>query len=119
MTNLTKKEPQQLDIEQIEGKTKIIFKKADLKGKVSQSDIMDMALVAAHMQIQKYIEKLSRGAPLEKEEVKALTELAALSKQQVVVVEKESDFTTVGTADVQQLKSNLYKALIDKTKENK
>lgn len=119
MSNITKKEPQQLDIEQVEGKTKIVFKKASLSGKVVQSDIMDMALVAAHMQIQKYIEKLSRGAPLEKDEVKALTELAALAKQQVVVIDKSDEFTTVQSTDVQQLKSNLYKALLDKTKETK
>ena len=116
MSNITKKEPQQLDIEQIDGKTRVVFKKAAIQGKVAQQDIMDMALVAAHMQLQKLVEKLGRGAPLDKDEVKMIAELSNLAKTQVVVVEKESDYQQVGTASVQQLKSDLYKALVDKTK---
>jgi hypothetical protein len=119
MTNQLEPKENQLSIEKIEGKTKIVFNKAKITGSASQKDLMDLVLVAANMQAQKLIEKLSRGAPLDRDEIKSLTELANIAKTQIVITtsEKDDGFVNVDTAQVQQLKSDLYKALAAKTKE--
>lgn len=119
MTNQLEPKENQLSIEKVEGKTKIVFNKAKITGSASQKDLMDLVLVAANMQAQKLIEKLSRGAPLDREEIKSLTELANIAKTQIVIATTERDdgFVNVDTAQVQQLKSDLYKALATKIKE--
>ena len=119
MTNIVPVD-EQLTIEKIEGKTKIVYNKAKITGNATQKDLMDLLVLAASMQAQKYVEKLSRGAPLDKDEIKSLTELAGLAKTNVVVVkEQESDYVTVDSTKVQQLKGDLYKALTERLKEKK
>lgn len=118
MTENNKLQPKehQLSIEKVEGKTKIVFNKAKIQGSASQKDLMDLVLVAANMQVQKFVEKLSRGAPLDKDEIKSLTELANLAKTQIVVQKTDNDeFVTVDTVQVQQLKQDLYKKLVEKS----
>lgn len=115
MSNQLEPKENQLSIEKIEGKTKIVFNKAKISGSSSQKDLMDLVLIAANMQVQKFVEKLSRGAPLDKDEIKSLTELANLAKTQIVVTANEKDeYVNVDAAQVQQLKSDLYKALANK-----
>lgn len=109
----------QLQIEKIGGKTKIVYNKAKITGSATQKDLMEMLVLAASMQAQKYVEKLSRGAPLDKDEIKSLTELAQLAKTNVVVV-KDDTYTEIDSnTNTQALKANLYKALTEKLKEPK
>ena len=115
MSELEKKDTQ-LQIEKIEGKTKIIYNKAKIQGSATQKDLMDMLILAASMQAQKYVEKLSRGAPLDKDEIKSLTELAQLAKTNVVVVTEEKYENVDSSTNTSQLKANLYKVLTDKLK---
>ena len=63
MADLRKHE--QIVIQEINDRTHIIFKKAALKGKATNADVHNAVLIAARMQAEKYIEKLSRGAPLD------------------------------------------------------
>lgn len=115
MTDLTTID-KQLEITKLDGKTKIVYNKAKITGSATQKDLMDMLVLAASMQAQKYVEKLSRGAPLDKDEIKSLTELAQLAKTNVVVVKDDNYETVDSTTDTQALKANLYKALTDKLK---
>jgi hypothetical protein len=109
VTNQLEPKENQLSIEKVEGKTKIVFNKAKITGTSSQKDLMDLVLIAANMQVQKFVEKLSRGAPLDKDE------LANLAKTQIVVTANEKEeYVNVDAAQVQQLKSDLYKALANK-----
>ena len=108
----------EIEVENINGRTVIVYNKTKLKGKATPTDVLNVALVAAKMQIEKYIEKLSRGAPLEPSEVKALTELANIAKIPLPEVETLTVAPEESTATV-ELKDTLYKALTDKLKENK
>jgi hypothetical protein len=108
----------EIEVENINGRTVIVYNKTKLKGKATPTDVLNVALVAAKMQIEKYIEKLSRGAPLEPNEVKALTELANIAKIPLPEVETLTVAPEESTATV-ELKDTLYKALTDKLKENK
>ncbi|MCW3101173.1 MAG: hypothetical protein JWL77_6791 [Chthonomonadaceae bacterium] len=106
-----------IDISTVNGRTQIVFKKAILKGKVSSGDVLNTILIAARMQAEKYIEKLSRGAPLEVQEVKALKELAEITKLEIAQPAKQE-----GVIDSQALdtvKSTLYQALTDKLSSSK
>jgi hypothetical protein len=106
----------EIEVENINGRTVIVYNKTKLKGKATPTDVLNVALVAAKMQIEKYIEKLSRGAPLEPSEVKALTELANIAKIPLPEVETLTIAPEESTATV-ELKDTLYKALTDKLKE--
>ena len=109
----------QLDISKVNGKTKIIYNKAKIEGTATQKDLMDLLVLAATMQAQKYVEKLSRNAPLDRDEVKALTELANLAKTNVVVVKEELYEQVDSKTNTQAIKENLYKALKEKLELNK
>ncbi len=100
-----------------DGRTQIVFKKAIIKGKVSSADVLNTILVAARMQAEKYIEKLSRGAPLDTTEVKALKELAEITKLEAVVPQKVDIVSD--TPDMQSVKQTLYQALTARLKEPK
>ena len=106
----------EIEVENINGRTVIVYNKTKLKGKATPTDVLNVALVAAKMQIEKYIEKLSRGAPLDPSEVKALTELANIAKIPLPEVETLTVAPEESTATV-ELKDTLYKALTDKLKE--
>lgn len=95
-----------------DGRNQIVFRKAALKGKVSKSDLMNTVLIAARMQAEKYIEKLSRGAPLEVAEIKALKELAEIAK--IDFVEPSKQLQPYPSENIDTLKKTLYKALTDK-----
>lgn len=101
-----------VEISQVNGRTQIVFRKAILKGKVSSSDVLNTILIAARMQAEKYIEKLSRGAPLDTTEVKALKELAEITKLEVNAPAKPEGFVDAQSLDT--VKSTLYQALTDK-----
>lgn len=94
------------------GRNKIVFRKAVLKGKVSSSDVLNTILIAARMQAEKYIEKLSRGAPLEPAEIKALKELAEITKLEIQMPQKTEG--TLNGEVLQTVKTSLYQALTDK-----
>lgn len=92
-----------------DGRTQIVFKKAILKGKVSSADVLNTILIAARMQAEKYIDKLSRGAPLDVSEVKALKELADITKLELPTSTKSLESVTA--TDVEIVKKDLYQAL--------
>lgn len=102
----------QINISEINGRTVIVSKKAVLKGKITSKEVLERILVAAGMQAEKYIEKLSRGAPLEPHEVKCLKELAEIAKIDVAEPPKPTVF--VETASFKSLTSELYQGLIKK-----
>ncbi len=101
-----------VDITTENGRTKIVFRKAVLKGKVTSSDVLNTILIAARMQAEKYIEKLSRGAPLDVGEVKALKELADITKLEVQQPTKPDNVVNAETMDT--VKNSLYQALTDR-----
>jgi len=111
---LTKAEGQQLEITEINGRTQIVFRKAILKGKVTQSEVLNTLLIAAKMQGEYYIKKLSKGAPLDTSEVKALKELAEITKLQCDAPEVKKVEETVQMNDI---KSVLYAALTEKLRD--
>ncbi len=103
-----------LEITKLEdGRSQIVFRKAHLKGKVTSADLMNVVLLAARMQVEKYIAKLSRGAPLEPAEIKALKELADIAKIDVPQVTNNT-MVVQNAQDVDQLKTTLYHALSNK-----
>jgi molybdenum cofactor biosynthesis enzyme len=108
----TQEKTENIDISTVNGRTQIVFKKAILKGKVSSGDVLNTILIAARMQAEKYIEKLSRGAPLEVAEVKALRELAEITKLELPQVAKPEG--TLNGEVLQSVKTTLYQALTDK-----
>lgn len=99
------------------GKTKIVFRKALLKGKVEKSDVMNALLIAARMQVEKYIEKLSRGSPLDPAEIKAMKELAEIIKIDIPQSAVTNNTLILQGQDVKQIdevKASLYEALSNK-----
>lgn len=64
----------------MEGKTQIVYHKAQIKGKVSPQQLMDSILVASRMQTEMYINKMSRGSALTTDEVTALKDMANIAK---------------------------------------
>lgn len=82
MTNeiVKSEENQQIQISKVGDRTKIVFKKAILQGKVKGADVLNTIMIAARMQSEKMIEKLQRGAPLDNDEIKSLKLLADIAK---------------------------------------
>ena len=115
MEELEKKN-EQIDVSVVNGRTQIVFKKALLKGKVSQSQVLDTLLMAAQLQAEYLVKKLSRGAPLDAAEVKMMKELSEITKLTVETpkTEKVEETTQIG-----EIKSALYLALTDKLNGNK
>lgn len=112
-TDLELVEPtENIEISKVNGRTQIVFKKAVLKGKVSSSDVLNTILIAARMQAEKYIEKLSRGAPLDTTEVKALKELAEITKLEIPQSTKPELHPS--SVEAEAVKSTLYQALTDR-----
>lgn len=109
---LTKVEGKQLEITESNGKTTIVFKKAILKGKVSSADVLNTILIAAKLQAEHYIKKLSHGAPLDLPEVKALKDLAEITKLEVATIDRPP--TLSDTVTIDSVKSTLYTALTEK-----
>lgn len=98
-----------LEIVKLEdGRNQITFRKAVLKGKVSQADLLNTILIAARMQSEKLIQKLQRGAILDVGEVKMLKELAEVAKTEI-----PTTLQTVvqHTPQLEQVKNTLYQAL--------
>lgn len=83
-------------IKEANGNTVIIFKKTRVHGKCSPGELLDNILIASNMQVEKYMEKLSRGAPLDSSEVKALSLLAEVAKT------ANSDTVVLAEANKQQ-----------------
>lgn len=108
---LVSSECKQLDITEVNGKTTIVFRKAILKGKVSSSDVLNTILIAAKLQAELYIKKLGKGSSLEVSEIKALKDLAEITKLEVSeqIIEKKTDFV-----DIESVKSNLHALLAEK-----
>lgn len=101
-----------IEITEENGRTKIVFRKAVLMGKVSSADVLNTILIAARMQAEKFIEKLSRGAPLDVSEVKALKDLAEITKLEAPQVAKAEG--SLNGEVLESVKTSLYHALTDK-----
>lgn len=102
-----------VSITEVDGRRQIVFKKSILKGKVTSADVLNSVLMAARMQAEMYIEKISRGSMLDTAEVKALKELADITKLEVKPEEKLGD--NIPTTDsLTSIKSTLYQALTEK-----
>lgn len=112
---MTEKPSKNIEISERDGRTTIIFKKAALKGRVSSSQVLDAILIAAQMQAEKYIEKLSRGAPLDPNEIKALKELADITKLQVEVPKSEA-LAIIQPPESELAKQKLYSLLAERIK---
>jgi len=95
-----------------DGRNQIVFRKSALKGKVTSEDVMNTILIAARLQAEKYVEKLSRGAPLEVSEIKALKELAEIAK--IDVPDKKVSQEVVPTENIDRVKQTLYQALTER-----
>ncbi len=76
---------------------------------MSSADVLNVIFVAARMQAEKYVEKLSRGSILDTTEVRALKELADITKLELIGPAKQVD--TVDTDEIQDARASLYKAL--------
>jgi len=101
----------QIDISEVNGRTTIVYKKALLKGKVSSNEVLNALLLAARMQAEYYISKLSRGSPLDSGEIKAMSELANITKlsQEVEKTPKVEEIV-----QITDIKSALYAQLSEK-----
>jgi len=110
---LTSQKGQQLEITEVNGKTTIVFRKAVLKGKVNQNEVLNTILIAAKLQAEYYIKKLSQGAGLDTTEIKALRDLAEITKLE----SKQEDIPKrLETVTIDEIKSNLYTRLAEKMK---
>lgn len=108
---LTKQEAKQLEITEKDGKTTIVFRKAVLKGKVSSAEVLNTILIAAKLQAEYYIKKLSNGSPLEIAEVKALKDLGDITKLEIQQVEPPRQQDSILTETV---KASIYDVLTEK-----
>lgn len=109
---VTKQEAKQLEITEQNGKTTIVFRKAILKGKVTSSEVLNTILIAAKLQAEYYIKKLSSGSPLEITEVKALKDLGDITKLEVQNL-KEPD-NSQSNALTDNVKASIYDVLAEK-----
>lgn len=101
----------QIEISKINGRTQIVFKKANLKGKVLGSQVLQTLLVAAQLQGEYLIKKLSRGSPLDSSEVKQLKDLAEIAQLEVSTpeVRKIEDLPQISS-----IKETILAALTEK-----
>lgn len=96
------------------GRNGIILRKAKLSGKITSKNLLDTIMIAAQAQVELYIEKLSRGAPLDVTEIKALKELAEISK--IDLPNNQPLTLHTQTEGMDRLKQTLYQALTEKSK---
>ena len=99
-----------------DGKTRIVFRKAALKGKVIKEDVMNALMIAARMQVEKYIEKLSRGAPLSVEEIRAMKDIGEIMKIDIPQSNQQVTNNTLVLSNqepkqLESVKASLYAAL--------
>ncbi len=110
--NEVNNEDKSLEITRLEdGRNQIVFRKAALKGKVSSADLLNVIMIAARLQVEKLIEKLTRGAPLEASEVKQLKELAEIAK---IDTPTQSIIPQQSVENIDKIKQTLYQALTEK-----
>jgi len=110
---MTEKTSEALEITKLEdGRNQIVFRKAALKGKVTSADVMNVILIAARMQTEKLVEKLTRGATLDASEVKMLKELAEIAKIDVPI--QPQQLQQLPNENVDNIKAKLYQALTEK-----
>jgi hypothetical protein len=114
MKEIDEKKNEQIDIQEINGRTQITFKKAILKGKVSQNDLLNTIFIAAKMQGEYLVKKLSRGAPLDNAEVKQLKDLAEIAKLDIQIDTKQQNPSE--SIAIEGIKSALYLSLTEKLK---
>ncbi len=108
------KKHEQIVISEINDRTHIIFKKAALKGKATNADVHNAVLIAARMQAEKYIEKLSRGAPLDTQEIRALKDLADICKIEAPQIQINQQNLGTNAENMNSIKQSLYQALTDR-----
>ena len=99
-----------------DGRTQIVFRKAILKGRVTNIQVLNTILIAAQLQTELYIEKLSRGAPLDVSEIKALKELADITKLSCDNKLEGQLLLQQPSEDADQAKTKLYNLLSDRLK---
>lgn len=119
MSDNEDKPNEQLQVTESEGRTTIVFKKAILKGKVTQTEVLNTIMVAAKLQAEYFVKKLGRGAPLDKDEIKSLKELADITKLGSADTSNQPTKSEVDTISLNTVKSNLYTALAEKLREDK
>lgn len=98
-----------------DGRNQIVFRKAHLKGKITSKELLDTILIAAKIQAELFIEKLSRGTSLEVAEIKALKELSEIAK--IDVQEATRPSLQTNSEGIDRLKQSLYQALTEKSKQ--
>ncbi len=98
-----------------DGRDQIIYRQTALKGRATPADLMRVILIAARMQAEKFVEKLSRGAPLDPSEIKALKELADIAKVDIGSVNTNTLHLEPPEV-VDKLKQTLYQALTERSK---
>ena len=108
----------QVDIQEVNGRTQITFKKAILKGKVSKGQLIDTILMAAQMHAETLVKKLSRGAPLDPSDVKALKELAEIAKIEVQELQQQPVLQPVQELSLKMLSTQIYEKLTESKKDN-
>jgi len=104
-------------------KTTIIYNKNKIKGKASNKDVLDVALICAKLQIEKYLEKIGRGVMLEPQEVRCLVELANISKIELpnhALLKEQNKISDQTISDSQEeIKAGLYSSFLKKLEEPK
>ena len=112
MTEL-KDKTEAISIEKLKDRTVITYKKSKIIGLASTNDVMNTVLIAARMQAERYIEKLSKGETLTDKEVASLAQLASITK-----IAPPPEAQPIGQptnhTDIEVLKSNIYARLLDK-----
>lgn len=111
---MTETPTKNIEISDRDGKTTIVFRKAALKGRVTSGQVLNTILVAAQMQAEKYIEKLSRGAPLDTNEIRALKELADITKLQLVDNKQDQMQLLPAPEESELAKQKLYSLLAER-----
>ena len=101
----------QVEISKINGRTQIVYHKALLKGKVSSSQLLETIRMAAQMQGEILVKKLSRGSQLDSSEVKQLKDLAEIAKLEVSSQEVKK---TEDLPQIVSIKETILAALTEK-----
>jgi len=96
-----------------DGRSQIVYKKNTLKGTATPKEVMNMVLVAARLQAEEYVKKLSRQQSLTPFEIKALKELSDIAKNGIGGDDKATT-QVVEPMALESVKANLYKALTEK-----
>lgn len=102
-------------IESVTEATRLRYQKRQLSQIVSSEDVLDAVLVAARLQAEKYIEKLSRGSELGPKEISALKCLAEIAKSESAPTRNLVIGDKLDTDNIKEIKKSLYATLAERT----